>query len=112
MEALFRQIGIYSHVGQLYEPVDANTLMYYHEAKDGQLLEEGITEAGSMCSFIAAGTELFRNDELRVWTLDGSVLIASITSKMHLIGPGVIEGLLKAVELAEKIAANFEGLGV
>ncbi len=56
MEALFRQIGIYSHVGQLYEPVDANTLLYYHEAKDGQLLEEGITEAGSMCSFIAAGS--------------------------------------------------------
>ena len=57
--------------------------------------------------FIAAGTELFRNDELRVWTLDGSVLIASITSKMHLIGPGVIEGLLKAVELAE---ASYDGL--
>ena len=56
MESLFRQIGIYSHAGQLYEPVDANTLMYYHEAKDGQLLEEGITEAGSMSSFIAAGT--------------------------------------------------------
>ena len=55
MESLFRQIGIYSHAGQLYEPVDANTLMYYHEAKDGQLLEEGITEAGSMSSFIAAG---------------------------------------------------------
>ena len=55
-ESLFRQIGIYSHAGQLYEPVDANTLLYYHEAKDGQLLEEGITEAGSMCSFIAAGT--------------------------------------------------------
>jgi pyruvate dehydrogenase E1 component len=56
MESLFRQIGIYSHTGQLYEPVDANTLLYYKEAKDGQLLEEGITEAGSMSSFIAAGT--------------------------------------------------------
>jgi pyruvate dehydrogenase E1 component len=56
MEALFRQVGIYSHVGQLYEPVDRDTLLYYHEAKDGQILEEGITEAGSMCSFIAAGT--------------------------------------------------------
>ena len=55
-ESLFRQIGIYSHTGQNYEPVDAGTLMYYKEAKDGQLLEEGITEAGSMCSFIAAGT--------------------------------------------------------
>lgn len=56
MEALFRQVGIYSHVGQLYEPVDADTLLYYKEAKDGQILEEGITEAGSMSSFIAAGT--------------------------------------------------------
>ncbi|MCZ6677276.1 MAG: pyruvate dehydrogenase (acetyl-transferring), homodimeric type [Candidatus Poribacteria bacterium] len=56
MEALFRQVGIYSHVGQLYEPVDADTLLYYKETKDGQILEEGITEAGSMASFIAAGT--------------------------------------------------------
>jgi pyruvate dehydrogenase E1 component len=56
MEALFRQVGIYAHGGQLYEPVDADHLLYYKEAKDGQILEEGITEAGSMCSFIAAGT--------------------------------------------------------
>ena len=56
MEALFRQVGIYSSVGQLYEPVDADTLLYYKEEKDGQILEEGITEAGSMSSFIAAGT--------------------------------------------------------
>jgi pyruvate dehydrogenase E1 component len=56
MDSLFRQIGIYSHAGQLYEPVDAKSLLFYHEAKDGQLLEEGITEAGSMCSFIAAGS--------------------------------------------------------
>ena len=56
MEALFRQFGIYSHVGQLYEPVDSDTVLYYHEATDGQILEEGITEAGSMSSFIAAGT--------------------------------------------------------
>ena len=56
MEALFRQVGIYSHVGQLYEPVDRDTLLYYKEARDGQILEEGITEAGSMSSFIAAGT--------------------------------------------------------
>ncbi len=56
MEALFRQFGIYSHVGQVYEPVDSDTVLYYHEAKDGQILEEGITEAGSMSSFIAAGT--------------------------------------------------------
>jgi pyruvate dehydrogenase E1 component len=56
MEALFRQIGIYSHVGQLYEPVDRDSLLYYKEAKNGQILEEGITEAGGMSSFIAAGT--------------------------------------------------------
>ena len=56
MEALFRQIGIYSHVGQLYEPVDSDNILYYKESTDGQILEEGITEAGSVASFIAAGT--------------------------------------------------------
>ena len=56
MDALFRQIGIYSPKGQLYEPVDRETLLYYNEVKDGQILEEGITEAGAMSSFIAAGT--------------------------------------------------------
>ncbi len=56
MESLFRAVGIYSHPGQLYEPVDAENLLYYKEATDGQILEEGITEAGSMGSFMAAGT--------------------------------------------------------
>ncbi len=56
MESLFRAVGIYAHSGQLYEPVDMDTLLYYKEVKDGQILEEGITEAGSMSSFIAAGT--------------------------------------------------------
>ena len=56
MDALFRQVGIYSPKGQLYEPVDRETLLFYQEAKDGQLLEEGISEAGAMSSFIAAGT--------------------------------------------------------
>lgn len=56
MEALFRQVGIYSPEGQLYEPVDKESLLYYNEQKDGAILEEGITEAGSMSSFIAAGT--------------------------------------------------------
>ena len=56
MESLFRQHGIYSSVGQLYEPVDAGTLLFYKETKNGQILEEGITEAGAMCSFTAAGT--------------------------------------------------------
>jgi pyruvate dehydrogenase E1 component len=56
MESLFRQVGIYSRLGQLYEPVDRENLLYYREAKDGAVLEEGITEAGAMSSFIAAGT--------------------------------------------------------
>jgi pyruvate dehydrogenase E1 component len=56
MEGLFRQIGIYSAVGQLYKPVDADTLMSYREDKKGQMLEEGINEAGSVCSWIAAAT--------------------------------------------------------
>lgn len=56
MESLFRQVGIYSHVGQLYEPVDKDSLLYYNETKTGAILEEGITEAGAMSSFIAAGT--------------------------------------------------------
>nr|WKN37574.1 pyruvate dehydrogenase (acetyl-transferring), homodimeric type [Tunicatimonas sp. TK19036] len=56
MDSLFRKFGIYSHVGQRYEPVDKGSLMYYREAKKGAILEEGITETGSMASFIAAGT--------------------------------------------------------
>lgn len=56
MEGLFRQVGIYAHAGQLYDPVDSHETAYYKEAQDGQLLEEGITEAGSMSSFNAAGT--------------------------------------------------------
>lgn len=56
MEALFRQIGIYSSQGQKYEPVDKENLLYYRESENGQILEEGITEAGAMSSFIAAGT--------------------------------------------------------
>jgi pyruvate dehydrogenase E1 component len=56
MANLFRQIGIYSAVGQLYEPEDRDELLYYKEAKDGQILEEGITEAGAMASWVAAAT--------------------------------------------------------
>jgi pyruvate dehydrogenase E1 component len=56
MEGLFRQLGIYSSVGQLYEPVDADQLMYYREDKRGQVLEEGINEAGAFASWIAAAT--------------------------------------------------------
>ncbi len=56
MDGLFREVGIYQPKGQLYEPVDRESSLYYHEAKDGQILEEGINEAGSMASFTAAGT--------------------------------------------------------
>ncbi len=56
MEPLFRQVGIYSAVGQLYEPVDSKMILYYREAKDGQLIEEGLTEAGAISSFAAAGS--------------------------------------------------------
>jgi pyruvate dehydrogenase E1 component len=56
MEGLFRQIGIYSSVGQLYTPQDAETLMSYREDKKGQMIEEGINEAGALCSWIAAAT--------------------------------------------------------
>jgi pyruvate dehydrogenase E1 component len=56
MDPFFRQFGIYSRVGQLYEPVDRDVVSYYREARNGQILEEGITEAGAMSSFIAAGT--------------------------------------------------------
>lgn len=61
MEGLFRQIGIYSPVGQLYTPVDHEQVMYYREARDGQMLEEGINEAGGFCSWMAAATSYSTN---------------------------------------------------
>ena len=61
MEGMFRQLGIYSHVGQLYTPQDADQLMFYKEDKQGQILEEGITEAGAMSSWIAAATSYSTN---------------------------------------------------
>jgi pyruvate dehydrogenase E1 component len=63
MEGLFRQIGIYSPVGQLYQPQDAEQLMFYKEDRRGQILEEGITEAGSTSSFIAAGSSYSAHGE-------------------------------------------------
>jgi pyruvate dehydrogenase E1 component len=62
MEGLFRQYGIYSSVGQLYEPEDADRVMFYREDKSGQILEEGICEAGAMCEWIAAGTAYSNHD--------------------------------------------------
>ena len=62
MEGMFRQLGIYSAVGQLYKPQDADLLMYYREDKAGQVLQEGINEAGAMCSWMAAATSYSTND--------------------------------------------------
>jgi pyruvate dehydrogenase E1 component len=62
MEGMFRQLGIYSAVGQLYRPQDADQLMYYREDKSGQVLQEGINEAGAMSSWIAAATSYSTND--------------------------------------------------
>jgi pyruvate dehydrogenase E1 component len=63
MEGMFRQIGIYASKGQLYEPEDAGELMYYREDKKGQILEEGINEAGAFCSWLAAGTSYSNHNE-------------------------------------------------
>jgi pyruvate dehydrogenase E1 component len=62
MEGLFRQLGIYSQVGQLYEPEDSDQLMFYKEDKSGQILQEGINEAGATCSWIAAATSYANNN--------------------------------------------------
>ena len=62
MEGMFRQFGIFSQAGQLYQPEDANQLMYYREAPDGQMLQEGINEAGAMASWIAAATAYSTSD--------------------------------------------------
>ncbi|MBL6722644.1 MAG: pyruvate dehydrogenase (acetyl-transferring), homodimeric type [Candidatus Margulisbacteria bacterium] len=66
MEALFRQYGIYAPSGQLYEPVDSASLLYYREEKDGQILEEGINEAGAMSSFISAGTSYATHGQVMI----------------------------------------------
>jgi pyruvate dehydrogenase E1 component len=62
MEGLFRQLGIYSQVGQLYEPEDSDQLMFYKEDKNGQILQEGINEAGAMCSWMAAASSYSNNN--------------------------------------------------
>ena len=91
-----------AHAGRLVEPVAARRMC--RAAAAGVLapaLPREPCSARARADPLKSGTEVFKNDEIRLWTLDGQVLIASITAKMHLIGPGVIEGLLKAVELAE-----------
>jgi pyruvate dehydrogenase E1 component len=66
MEGLFRQIGIYAPEGQKYTPVDKDQVMYYRESKDGQILQEGINEAGGMCSWIAAATSYSTNNRVMI----------------------------------------------
>jgi 3-hydroxyacyl-CoA dehydrogenase len=87
--------GSWSPARRAYVPRSALPV-YARQAFREDVLGSGAPEP------LASGTELLRNDELRVWTLDGEVLVASITAKLHLISPAVTEGLLKAVELAER----------
>ncbi len=82
--------------------VEPSTLPVYQR----QPFRESVFGSGATAP-LKAGTEVFKNEDVRVWSLDGQVLIASITAKLHLISPGVIEGLLKAVELAEQ---SYQGL--
>jgi pyruvate dehydrogenase E1 component len=66
MEGLFRQLGIYAPAGQLYTPVDSDQVMFYKESKDGQILEEGINEAGAFCSWLTAGTSYSNHDKIMI----------------------------------------------
>ena len=92
--------GSWSVVQQRYVP--RSTLPVYQR----QLFPESVLGSGAVPA-LQAGTEVFKNDEVRVWTLDGEVLIASITAKLHLISPQVTESLVRAVELAEQ---DYKGL--
>jgi 3-hydroxyacyl-CoA dehydrogenase len=92
--------GSWSPAKKAYVP-RSSLAVYCRQYFPESVLGAGATDA------LKSGKELFRNDEMRVWTLDGEVLIASITSKLHLIGSGVIEGLHQAVELAE---GGYKGL--
>ena len=92
--------GSWSAAAKAYLP--ASSLPVYLR----QDFPETVLGSGAVAP-LASGTELFRNDEVRVWTLDGEVVIASITAKLHLISPTVTEGLLKALEIAE---GGYQGL--
>lgn len=111
LDALFREIGIYSPKGQLYEPVDIKSLLYYHEAKDGQILEEGITEAGSMATFIAAGTSYASHGRYMVpfyiyYSMFGFQRIGDL---MWLAGDIRVKGFLLGAT-AGRTTLNGEGL--
>jgi len=95
-----RAEGSYSAAHARFDP--PSTLPVYER----QPFRESVSGSNAPAP-LKAGTEVFKNDDVRVWTLDGQVLIASITAKLHLISPGVVEGLLKGVELAEQ---SYQGL--
>ncbi len=92
--------GSWSAAAQRYLPL-ASLEVYRRQAFPESLVGMGLPDP------LATGNEEFRNDEIRVWSRDGEVLIASITAKLHLISPAVVEGLLKAIEIAE---AKYQGL--
>ena len=111
LDALFREIGIYSPKGQLYEPVDRKSLLYYNETKDGQILEEGITEAGSMATFIAAGTSYATHGHHMVpfyiyYSMFGFQRIGDL---MWLAGDIMVRGFLLGAT-AGRTTLNGEGL--
>jgi pyruvate dehydrogenase E1 component len=103
MESLFRAVGIYSSIGQVYEPVDMDTLLYYKEAKDGQILEEGITEAGSISSFIAAGTA-YANQGVNTIRFLSSIRCSASSASATLSGRPRMRGAADSCSAARRAA--------
>jgi pyruvate dehydrogenase E1 component len=111
MDGLFREIGIYASKGQLYEPVDRASLLYYHEAQDGQIFEEGINEAGAMSSFITAGTSYATLGEMMIpfyiyYSMFGPQRVGDL---MWLAGDMMARGFLLGAT-AGRTTLNGEGL--
>jgi pyruvate dehydrogenase E1 component len=111
MDGLFREIGIYQPKGQLYEPVDRASSLYYHEAKDGQILEEGINEAGSMASFTAAGTAYATHgiNMIPFYTYYSMFGFQRVGDQMWLAGDIMAKGFLLGAT-AGRTTLNGEGL--
>jgi pyruvate dehydrogenase E1 component len=111
MDGLFREIGIYQPKGQLYEPVDRASSLYYHEAKDGQILEEGINEAGSMASFTAAGTAYATHgiNMIPFYIYYSMFGFQRVGDQMWLCGDSMAKGFLLGAT-AGRTTLNGEGL--
>ena len=111
MDGLFREVAIYSSKGQLYEPVDRNDLAYYREEKNGQILEEGINEAGSMSSFIAAGTAYSNHgfNMIPFYTYYSMFGFQRVGDQMWLCGDIRAKGFLMGAT-AGRTTLNGEGL--